>query len=121
VRQRRIVDHAFEHQIDYYRTVFHELGHWTGHAARLARDLSHGFGSAGYAREELVAELASAFLCAALGIVPSVRHADYIGSWLAVLRADSRAIFRAASLASNLIIAREYIAHGIGEEPGSCP
>jgi antirestriction protein ArdC len=91
---------AFRHQIDYYRTALHELGHWTGHATRLARDLSNPFGSAGYAREELVAELASAFLCAALGIVPSVRHADYLGSWLAVLRADNRAIFRAASLAS---------------------
>jgi len=91
---------AFRHQIDYYRTALHELGHWTGHASRLARDLSNPFGSAGYAREELVAELASAFLCAALGIVPSVRHADYLGSWLAVLRADNRAIFRAASLAT---------------------
>jgi len=39
-------------------------------------------------------------LCAALGIVPSVRHADYLGSWLTVLRADSRAIFKAASQAS---------------------
>lgn len=91
---------GFRHQIDYYRTALHELGHWTGHASRLARDLSNPFGSAGYAREELVAELASAFLCAALGIVPSVRHADYLGSWLAVLRADNRAIFRAASLAT---------------------
>jgi antirestriction protein ArdC len=58
------------------------------------------FGSGDYAREELCAELASAFLCAELGIVPTVRHADYIGSWLAVLREDSKAIFRAASLAS---------------------
>ena len=54
----------------------------------------------GYAREELCAELTSAFLCAALGIVPTVRHADYLGSWLAVLRADNRAIFKAASQAS---------------------
>jgi len=44
--------------------------------------------------------MGSAFLCATLGIVPTVRHADYIGSWLAVLREDNRAIFRAASLAS---------------------
>ena len=91
---------AFRHQVDYYRTALHELGHWTGHQSRLSRELANPFGSAGYAREELVAELASAFLCAALGIVPSVRHADYLGSWLAVLRADNRAIFRAASLAS---------------------
>jgi antirestriction protein ArdC len=91
---------AFHHQIDYYRTALHELGHWTGHASRLGRDQTGRFGSAPYAREELVAELASAFLCAALGIEPTVRHADYLGSWLAVLRADNRAIFRAASQAS---------------------
>lgn len=91
---------AFRHQIDYYRTALHELGHWTGHASRLARDLSHPFGSEGYAREELTAELASAFLCAALGIQPTVRHADYLACWLDVLRADGRAIFRAASHAS---------------------
>ena len=91
---------AFFDQINYYRTCFHELGHWTGHASRLARDLSGRFGSGKYAREELVAEMASAFLCAALGIVPTVRHADYLGSWLDVLREDNRAIFRAASQAS---------------------
>lgn len=91
---------AFHHQIDYYRTALHELGHWTGHGSRLDRDQTGRFGSAPYAREELVAELASAFLCAALGIEPTVRHADYLGSWLEVLRADNRAIFRAASQAS---------------------
>lgn len=91
---------AFHRQIDYYRTALHELGHWTGHGSRLDRDQTGRFGSAPYAREELVAELASAFLCAALGIEPTVRHADYLGSWLEVLRADNRAIFRAASQAS---------------------
>ena len=91
---------AFTYQIDFYRTALHELGHWTGSKERLARDQSGRFGSALYAREELCAELASAFLCAALGIVPTVRHADYLGSWLAVLRADSRAIFKATSQAS---------------------
>ena len=91
---------AFAHQIDFYRTALHELGHWAGAKERLARDQSGRFGSAAYAREELCAELTSAFLCAALGIVPTVRHADYLGSWLAVLRADNRAIFRAASQAS---------------------
>jgi len=58
------------------------------------------FGTKDYAREELVAEMGSAFLCAALGIVPTVRHADYIAAWLDVLREDNRAIFRAASAAS---------------------
>ena len=91
---------AFFEQINYYRTCFHELGHWTGHPLRLNRDLSGRFGGTLYAREELVAEMASAFLCASFGITPTVRHADYLGSWLDVLREDNRAIFRAASLAT---------------------
>jgi antirestriction protein ArdC len=91
---------AFFDQINFYRTALHELTHATGHASRLARDLTNPFGSKDYAREELVAEMGSAFLCAALGIVPTVRHADYLGSWLEVLREDNRAIFRAASGAS---------------------
>jgi antirestriction protein ArdC len=44
--------------------------------------------------------MAGAFVCASLGIAPTVRHADYIGSWLEVLREDDRAIVRAASAAS---------------------
>jgi antirestriction protein ArdC len=106
---------AFFDQINYYRTCLHELGHWTGHVTRLARDLTGSFGSHKYAREELVAEMTSAFLCAALGIAPTVRHADYIGSWLEVLREDSRAIFRAASHASkaaDFIRACARIEHG---------
>lgn len=91
---------AFHDQINYYRTCLHELTHATGHRSRLGRDLTSAFGSKDYAREELVAEMGSAFLCASLGIVPTVRHADYIGAWLEVLREDSRAIFRAASMAS---------------------
>lgn len=91
---------AFFEQINYYRTLFHELGHWTGHCRRLNRDQSGAFGSKLYANEELVAELTAAFVCAALSIRPTVRHADYLGSWLNVLRDDSRAIFRAASKAS---------------------
>jgi antirestriction protein ArdC len=92
---------AFFEQINYYRTLFHELGHWTGHPSRLNRDLSGCMGSkAAYANEELVAEITTAFVCAALSIRPTVRHADYLGSWLNVLREDNRAIFRAASKAS---------------------
>jgi antirestriction protein ArdC len=97
---------AFGDQINYYRTAFHELGHWTGHASRLARNLAAKFASNGYAREELVAEMVTAFVCATLGIVPTVRHADYIGNWLEVLKEDARAIFKAASMASK---AADYI------------
>ena len=91
---------AFIHQINYYRTCLHELTHATGHASRLDRKLTGGFGSKDYAREELVAEMGAAFLCAHLGIVPTVRQADYIAGWLDVLREDARAIFRAASPAT---------------------
>jgi antirestriction protein ArdC len=91
---------AFFEQINYYRTLFHELGHWTGHSSRLDRDQLGAFGSKRYANEELIAELTAAFVCAAMSIKPTVRHADYLGSWLNVLREDSRAIFRAASKAS---------------------
>ncbi len=85
---------------DFYGTAFHELGHWTAHPSRLARDLQNRFGSQAYAREELIAELASAFLRAQFGIVPKVRHTDYLGHWLQILKSDSRAIFHAASQAS---------------------
>jgi antirestriction protein ArdC len=91
---------AFRASIDYYRTLFHELGHWTGHGSRLGRDQSGRGKTKTYAREELVAELCAAFACAALSITPTVRHADYLGAWLDVLKEDKRAIFKAASQAS---------------------
>jgi antirestriction protein ArdC len=91
---------SFFESINFHRTVAHELGHWSGAKHRLDRDLSGHFGSSSYAREELVAEMCGAFVCAALSIVPTVRHADYLGAWLEVLREDNRAIIRAASAAS---------------------
>ncbi|WP_332817537.1 ArdC family protein [Sphingopyxis sp.] len=91
---------AFHEPINWYRTALHELGHWTGHGCRLGREQTGGFGSEAYAKEELVAEMAAAFTCASLGIAPTVRHSDYIGSWLTVLQDDEKAIFRAASQAS---------------------
>lgn len=92
-------DDFFE-PINWHRTAFHELGHWTGHPTRLGRDQTGRFGSKPYGQEELVAEMTGAFVCAALGIAPTVRHADYIGSWLEIIREDQRAILRAASAAS---------------------
>jgi len=91
---------AFHEPINWYRTAFHELGHWTGHGSRLDRDQKGGFGSEAYAKEELVAEMTAAFTCASLGIAPTVRHSDYIAAWLSVLQGDDKAIFRAASQAS---------------------
>ncbi len=91
---------AYFEPINWHRTALHELSHWSGAPHRLGRDLSGGFGSKLYAKEELVAEISAAFLCATLGITPTVRHSDYIASWLDVLREDNRAIVRAASAAS---------------------
>ena len=91
---------AYFEPINWHRTALHEMGHATGHASRLGRDFSGAFGTRKYAFEELIVEISSAFCCASLGIVPTVRHADYIGSWLEVMREDSRAIVRAASQAS---------------------
>lgn len=91
---------VFHDPVNWHRTAFHELGHWVGGAARLNRDQSGVFGSVAYGKEELVAELTASFVCAALGITPTVRHADYIGSWLEIIRGDDRAILRAASAAS---------------------
>ena len=91
---------SFFEPINFYRTALHELSHWSGAKHRLNRDFAGRFGSEAYAREELVAEMGAAFLCATLGIVPTVRHADYIGNWLTILKNDSRAIVSAASHAS---------------------
>jgi antirestriction protein ArdC len=91
----------FSSAVDFYATSAHEYGHWTGHASRLGRDLSTRFGDDRYAAEELVAELSSAMTCAHLGlsVVPRVDHAQYLASWLRVLRADAYALFTLASKA----------------------
>lgn len=91
---------AFESPGHYYATLLHELAHWSGHQSRLDRDLSGRFGSQAYAAEELIAELTAAFLCAELGVEGRLRHAEYIGSWLELLHSDMKAIFTAASRAS---------------------
>jgi antirestriction protein ArdC len=91
---------AFRDAESYYATLAHECTHWTRHKSRLDRDLGRKrWGDAGYAVEELVAELGSAFLCADLDLTPAVRedHAAYIASWLEVLKNDKRAIFSAAA------------------------
>lgn len=103
----------FESGHGWASTLAHELTHWTGAPPRLARDLSTRFKSQAYAAEELVAELGSAFLCAQLGIEaePHPRHASYIASWIELLKSDDRAIFRAATLASQAV---DYLAKEAG-------
>lgn len=88
----------------YYATALHEVGHSTGHPSRLDRDLSHPFGSEGYAREELRAEIASLMLGEQLGIGHDPgNHVAYVQSWIRKLREDPREIFRAAADAEKIM------------------
>lgn len=91
---------SFESGDEFYGVAFHEMAHATGHKDRLNRNLSTRFGSNAYAFEELVAELSSAFLCAHTGVPARHRSAAYVENWLKVMKDDKRAIFQAASYAS---------------------
>jgi antirestriction protein ArdC len=91
---------TFRDAESYYATLAHECTHWTRHPSRLERDFGRKrWGDEGYAMEELVAELGSAFISADLdlSLEPRADHAAYIGNWLKVLKDDKRAIFTAAS------------------------
>jgi antirestriction protein ArdC len=103
---------SFRDAESYAATLAHECVHWTKHGKRLAREFGRvKWGDEGYAKEELVAELGSAFLCADLEITPEVRddHAAYIASWLAALKNDKRLIFTAAAHAQRAV---DYL-HGL--------
>jgi len=99
---------AFTTPEAYYATLFHELTHATGHEKRLARkgimEIDH-FGSEQYSREELVAEMGSAFLCAMSGILPSVEKnsAAYLANWLGVLKGDKKLVVTAAGQAQKAV------------------
>ena len=102
---------AFNSESGFYSTLFHELGHATGHSSRLARSTvmeNSNFGTETYSREELVAELTAANLCAHTGISAPVvdNQAAYIKGWLDVLQADSKALIWAAGKAAR---AADYI------------
>src|SRR5260370_12557920 len=91
---------AFRDAESYYSTLAHELTHWTKHPQRLDRDFGRkSWGDEEYSREELVAELGSAFLCADLELEqePRKENAAYIATWLEVLKNDNRAIFGAST------------------------
>ena len=97
---------AFHNAEGYYATRGHETVHWTRHASRLDRSFGRErWGDEGYAREELVAELGSAFLAADLGLAlePRDDHASYIASWIKVLQNDRRAILSAAAHAERAV------------------
>jgi antirestriction protein ArdC len=97
---------AFRDAESYYATLGHEFIHSTRHPTRLTRNFGRKtWGDEGYAREELVAELGSAFLCADLELTPEVRddHAGYIANWLEVLKDDKRCVVQAASYAQKAV------------------
>jgi antirestriction protein ArdC len=101
---------------EYYATLFHEMVHSTGHAARLNRykeePNDHMFGSDAYSKEELIAEMGAAFLCAEAGISQKVieNQAAYISGWLGKLRRDNRILIQAASKSQK---AADYILNRI--------
>ena len=95
---------TFESSQTFHSTLLHELTHSTGHRDRLDR-LRGRIDDKARAREELVAELGSAFLCADLGIASSPRddHASYIASWSELLTDEPRAVFDAATRAQQAV------------------
>ncbi|HRK65773.1 MAG TPA: zincin-like metallopeptidase domain-containing protein [Terricaulis sp.] len=110
---------AFIDATQFYATLAHELGHWTRHPTRLARDFGQKrFGDAGYALEELTAELCAAFVGAVIGL-PGEHiedHAAYIGDWLKALQDNPAAFLTAAAKAQ---AAADYLLRLMGEAPAS--
>jgi antirestriction protein ArdC len=102
---------TFHSSEEFYSTLFHELAHSTGHPSRVGRDgieNVNSFASESYSKEELIAEMSSAFLCGVAGISPAViqNSASYLQSWISRLRGDARLLISAASHAQK---AADYI------------
>lgn len=110
---------TFRDAESYYATLAHETTHWTRHEKRLNREFGRKrWGDEGYAAEELVAELGSAYLSADLGLTPEPRedHASYIANWLTVLKNDKRAIFTAAAYAERAVGFLNGLQPGVAKE-----
>ncbi|MDD5596573.1 MAG: zincin-like metallopeptidase domain-containing protein [Victivallaceae bacterium] len=101
---------AFKSEEEYYSTLFHEQTHSTGHSSRLNRPGMDRveFGSDTYSKEELIAEMGAAFLCAYSGIENTTikNSSAYIRSWLERLRSDKKLVVQAAQKAQK---AADYI------------
>lgn len=102
---------------NYYAIAFHELAHWTGHHSRLNRKNMEevaAFGDEAYSKEELVAEMTSAFLCIEHGIEATYENnVAYLQRWIAKLKGDSKLVLQASGAASK---AAKYILGDSNEE-----
>ena len=110
----------FTTEAEYFSTLYHELIHSTGSRKRLNRPTlaeSSGFGSNQYCKEELIAEMGSAFLCGFAGIDGSTleNSAAYLNGWLEQLRNDKKLIVQAAAQAQK---AADFV---LGVKPGDVP
>ncbi|MEJ5979685.1 zincin-like metallopeptidase domain-containing protein, partial [Novosphingobium sp. PS1R-30] len=94
---------SFSGADSFCRAICHELIHATGHISRVSRPCAASTSSVNFVREELVAELGGAFLCAMIGVNPVARHPELIGSWFALCRHDESEIFRASSQVSKAV------------------
>jgi antirestriction protein ArdC len=122
IRMPRIQN--FPEPLAYYSVLAHEFGHWTGADQRLARDLTGRFGTEAYAAEELVAELAAAFVLARhdLSATPRPDHAHYCAHWYRLLGQDPKAIFTAAARAQEAVdfLVREHERYASRENLQEC-
>jgi antirestriction protein ArdC len=107
----------FDKAAEYYSTLFHELTHATGSKDRLARKLGSPFGSIDYGREELIAEMGSAYLCGLAGILDQTEDnsAAYLDGWRAIIKQDRRAVVLAAGAAQKAV---DYITNA---QPAAVP
>ena len=108
---------VFSSDNEYNATAFHELGHATGHESRLNRDMSGGFGSSAYAKEELVAEITSAFMAETTGISPEdmnmENHKAYVNGWITSIEDDPEYLMKAISQAND---AADYMQQFVTEK-----
>jgi len=96
----------FKTSDDYYKTLFHELVHSTGHKNRLNRNIDNRYGNEKYSKEELVAEMGSMFLVGMTGISPqdsSLNSQAYINGWCSKLANEQEMVVQASSQAQRAI------------------
>lgn len=108
---------VFSSDNEYNAVAFHELGHATGHESRLNRDQSGVFGTSAYAKEELVAEITSAFMAETTGInledMNMENHKAYVNGWITSIEDDPEYLMKAISQAND---AADYMQQFVSEK-----